>query len=160
MQAATSLLFNSKNLSFFDHTSWISQPGSSWAFLHSPVTQVDGAASLLVLGDAAVASGRQLLGILGRARHVRCVQAVHGAEPSRLRLGGLDGVADHHEPCIIQCSEKNAIDDRELGGRRGRGKWQLPHSRRATGRAGLMAAMFCSFCSRMVSHSLYQSILL
>jgi hypothetical protein len=47
-----------------------------------PVAQVDGAASLL--GDAAVTRRRQLLGILGRARHVLRIQAVHGAHPPRL----------------------------------------------------------------------------
>lgn len=104
---------------------WLSVSGSSWAFLHCPIAQVDGAASLL--GEAAVARGRQLLGILlGRARHVRCVQAVHGA--NRPRLGGfraLDGVVDHHETCIIQERTPLTImmesDKRKelLGGRRG-----------------------------------------
>ena len=80
-------LFDSRIYLAFDHANrsgsshkWILRSGS--AFLHSAVAQVDGAASLLlVLGDAAVTRRRQLLGILGRSRHVLRIQAVHGANP-------------------------------------------------------------------------------
>lgn len=104
------------------HTRWVSRSISSWAFLHSPVAQVDVAASLL--GEAAVARRLQPLGILGRARHVRRVQTVHGADPPRLRLRALDGVAHHHETYIIQritpfMMENESDERKELGGRRG-----------------------------------------
>ena len=84
-------LFDSRIYLAFDHANrsgsshkWILRSGS--AFLHSPVAPVNSAASLLVLGEAAVTRRRQLLGILGRARHVLCIQAVHGANPPRLGL--------------------------------------------------------------------------